>query len=77
LFGCDLSALERGACRAAIPLTIVLSAFGLLCSVSTLEQRLALFGGRGAAAAAAAAAGLHGFGSAAAVAAVAAAPLVS
>ncbi|KAI8464358.1 MAG: transmembrane amino acid transporter protein-domain-containing protein [Monoraphidium minutum] len=36
----DLGAPERLACRAAIPLTLALSALGLVCSASTLARRM-------------------------------------
>jgi hypothetical protein len=42
---------ERAAARGAIPLTLLLSAFGLVCSASTLAARLCpggrCFGGSG------------------------------
>ncbi len=41
----DLSRSERAACRAAIPLTLTLSAVGLVCSASTLARRLCPPGG--------------------------------
>lgn len=48
----DLGRIERAACRLAIPLTLALSALGLVCSVSTLASRVCArgkcsFGGAG------------------------------
>jgi hypothetical protein len=57
---------ERSAARGAIPLTLLLSAFGLLCSASTLATRLCPGGRCFVGGSAGLAAGPHGLAPAAA-----------